>query len=189
MKVTRSWRVYGADGHTQRESYNKSYKYDFSDIYDGTRIIEVLNADMTGTHEYSVVIITRDTYDECEYELNGQLTDGIFENCVVGKVIEDGVITPTKTPPVDNEVDIDDRLNNLWKEICGCLMAYGDDVDNHGFWSDGDQILCPTKIHADVVADFLEALGFGYLNSGYYDPAEDERNDEVDEYTGYWYVQ
>jgi len=98
-------------------------------------------------------------------------------------------ITPSKTPPVDNEVDIDDRLNNLWKEICGCLMAYCDDVDNHGFWSDGDQILCPTKIHADIVADFLEALGFGCLNSGYYDPAEDELNGEVDEYTGYWYVQ
>ena len=26
------------------------------------------------------------------------------------------------------------------------------------------------------------------INTGYYDPEEDERNNEVDRYTGWWYV-
>ena len=28
--VTRIWKVYGVDGHRQRESFGKSYKYDFT---------------------------------------------------------------------------------------------------------------------------------------------------------------
>lgn len=29
--VTRAWRVYGAKGYRQRESFSKSYRWDFSD--------------------------------------------------------------------------------------------------------------------------------------------------------------
>lgn len=29
MAVTKSYRVYGVNGHRQRESFNDSYKYDF----------------------------------------------------------------------------------------------------------------------------------------------------------------
>lgn len=87
MAVTRTWKVYGADGHRQRESFNNSYKYDFS-TENNTRIIEVLNADTTGTNDYSVVKITRNTPEECDREFRGQLTDGIFENSRVGDVVE-----------------------------------------------------------------------------------------------------
>lgn len=86
--VTRTWKVYGADGHRQRESFNSSYVCDFSDSYDGTRIIEVQNFDKTGTHDYSLVKITRDTAQLCDEEMEGQVSDGIFENCRVGKVVE-----------------------------------------------------------------------------------------------------
>lgn len=87
MKVTRAWKVYGVDGHRQRESFNKSCKYDFSE--NGIiRIIEVDNSDKTGTNEYSIIRITRNSSEECEEELNGQLSDGIFENSRVGKVVE-----------------------------------------------------------------------------------------------------
>ena len=66
---------------------SESYKYDFSE--DGkTRIIEVENSDKTGSNEYSLVRITRDTYEECERELLGQLSDGIFENSRTGKIEE-----------------------------------------------------------------------------------------------------
>ena len=34
--VTRIWRVYGAEGHRQRESFCDSYRYDFSSKEDGT---------------------------------------------------------------------------------------------------------------------------------------------------------
>lgn len=86
--VTKTWRVYGAEGHRQRESFCDSYRYDFSNKEDGTRIIEVENFDKTGTHDYSVVHITRDTAELCEEEFEGQLSDGIFENSRVGKIFE-----------------------------------------------------------------------------------------------------
>lgn len=47
--VTRSWKVYGLDGHKQRHSFFESYKWDFSEDND-VRIIEVLNSDKTGTN-------------------------------------------------------------------------------------------------------------------------------------------
>jgi hypothetical protein len=85
--VTRAWKVYGIPGHRQRESFNSSYTYDFSEEGD-VRIIEVENSDKTGTNEYTVVKITRNTAEECEAELSGQITDGIFENSRVGEVLE-----------------------------------------------------------------------------------------------------
>lgn len=87
MKVTRSWKVYGTEGHRQRESFFPSYRYDFSEPGE-TRIIEVENSDKTGTNEYSVVRITSDSYVECYNEFSGQLTDGIFENSRTGKIVE-----------------------------------------------------------------------------------------------------
>mgnify|MGYP004628132059 CR=1 FL=1 len=86
--VTRTWRVYGMEGHRQRETFFPSYKYDFSNDPDGTRIIEVDNFDKTGTHDYSVVRITRDTAKLCDAELNGQISDGIFEISRVGQILE-----------------------------------------------------------------------------------------------------
>ena len=84
--VTMSWKVYGADGHRQGESFLPSVKYDWSDERLGTRILEVENSDKTGTNDYTIVRITRDTELECEEELEGQITDGLFEECAVGKV-------------------------------------------------------------------------------------------------------
>lgn len=85
--VTKSWKVYGFLGHRQRESFNKSYKWDFSED-DNVRIIEVENSDKTGTNDYTIVRITRNTDEECEAELNGQISDGIFENSNVGDIEE-----------------------------------------------------------------------------------------------------
>lgn len=81
------FKVYGADGHRQRVSFQKSARYDFSKDGD-IRIIEVMNADMTGTNDYTIVIITRNTAEECDEELAGQLTDGLFENSNYGKFEE-----------------------------------------------------------------------------------------------------
>lgn len=85
--ITRAWKVYGRDGHRQRESFSKSYKYDFSKG-ENTRIIEVENSDKTGTNDYSIIRITRNTAEECDRELSGQLSDGIFENSATGKIEE-----------------------------------------------------------------------------------------------------
>lgn len=87
MAITRSWKVYGASGHRQRESFYPSYEYDFSTC-NNIRIIKVENFDKTGTNDYSIIRITRKNSQECERELEGQLFDGIFENSAFGKVEE-----------------------------------------------------------------------------------------------------
>lgn len=85
--VSKAWKIYGIEGHRQRESFNESYKYDFSKGND-VRIIEVENSDKTGTNDYSLVKITRNTAEECQKELDGQISDGIFENSRIGIVEE-----------------------------------------------------------------------------------------------------
>lgn len=85
--ITRRWRVYGEDGHRQRESFRPSMWYNFS-IPGDVRLIQVLNCDVTGTNDYTEVAITRNTIELCDEEMEGQICDGIFENCRVGKVIE-----------------------------------------------------------------------------------------------------
>ena len=85
--VTRTWKVYGANGHRQAESFNASTCYDWSDG-GSIRIVSTQNADVTGTNEYSIVRITRNTAEECQRELDGQISDGIFENYNVGEVVE-----------------------------------------------------------------------------------------------------
>lgn len=87
MAVTKTYLIYGVPGHRQRESFSESYVYDFSEG-NNIRMIEVQNSDKTGTNEYSKVIITRNTSEECDMELDGQISDGIFENSRVGRIEE-----------------------------------------------------------------------------------------------------
>ena len=85
--VTRSWRIWGVDGHRQRESFNPSVQFEFSKGED-VRIVMIENADITRTNDYSIIRITRNSVEECEKELWGQLSDGIFENSNFGKIEE-----------------------------------------------------------------------------------------------------
>lgn len=87
MAVTKRWKVWGAEGHRQSLSFGDSIHWDFGK--DGeTRIIDVDAADKTGTNDYVIVTITRDSAEECERELAGQLDDGLFENAKYGKIEE-----------------------------------------------------------------------------------------------------
>ena len=92
MAITRTWRIWGADGRPQAWSFQPSSTYDWSEgpwsDGSGVRIVEIVNADKTGTHEYSELRITRPTAELCVKELYGQLSDGFWENCRYGKVEE-----------------------------------------------------------------------------------------------------
>ena len=92
MAITRTWKVYGMfDGerwHRQRESFNPSVTWDWSCEADGVRIFEADNFDITGTHDYTIIRITRNTWEECGREMEGQISDGYFENSRVGAVVE-----------------------------------------------------------------------------------------------------
>lgn len=62
-------------------------------------------------------------------------------------------------------------------------------------WADGNRIFCETEDIADAIDDVLSALYYMTQGEkvatdiGYYDPEVDKRNNEVDRYTGWWYVE
>ena len=67
-----------------------------------------------------------------------------------------------------------------------------DTSDDPGFWTNGEEILCPTQADCDILADFLQDLLCGNstitVHTGYYDPEEDRRNNEQDDNTGFYYI-
>lgn len=65
--VTKTFKVFNASP--------KEGRWDFSDQFDGSRIIEVMN-----TKNDSFITITRDTEELVDREFYGQLYDGVYEN-------------------------------------------------------------------------------------------------------------
>ena len=88
------------------------------------------------------------------------------------------------------EMRIEYRTKLDWfTEITDRLRDYSEG----DIWSTGDEILCKTESAANTLADMLECLykmqGEDIvIQTGYYDPEEDKRNNEEDRYTGWWYV-
>lgn len=85
--MTKKYRVFGRDGHRQAISFGQSFYWDFS-TEGNKRILSCACADRTGTNDFVDLTITCDSADACDKELDGQISDGIFENCGVGRVIE-----------------------------------------------------------------------------------------------------
>lgn len=77
--VSVNFKVYGIPKHRQRESFYPSERQDFSTA-DNVRVLDIFNSDRTGTNEYNVLRITRETRAECFEELEAQLSDGLYEN-------------------------------------------------------------------------------------------------------------
>ena len=75
------FKVYGAEGHRQRESFNPSFYQKLS----GNSEIHVINSDYTGTNEYSIAIVKASTEKECYHIFESQLSDGVFETSRVGR--------------------------------------------------------------------------------------------------------
>ena len=83
--TTKIYKVYGLEGHRQRASFGES---GIINPWNSTASIAEINSDITGTNEYTVLIIKAETEEDCVAELEAQLSDGIFENCRVGRVEE-----------------------------------------------------------------------------------------------------
>ena len=82
--MKRTFRVYGAEGHRQRESFAPSMK--FTDWY-GVEF-EVRNADITGANDYTELVVEAETNEAIINGLGGQIDDGVFENSRTGKITE-----------------------------------------------------------------------------------------------------
>lgn len=67
-----------------------------------------------------------------------------------------------------------------------------DTSDNPGYWSSGEMILCSCETESSIIADFLEDMlketSDLDVNTGYFDPDEDARSGEQDDYTGFYYI-
>lgn len=89
-----------------------------------------------------------------------------------------------------------EKVDRVFKEIASLLpMIYDSEVDDefkktHFITTpDGDEILSAEESEVEAIANLFDQLyGEGTCNTGYYDPIEDERNGEVDAYTGLYYV-
>lgn len=75
--------VFGADGHRQRESFNKSWSFETE-----RAAVEIFNSDRTGSNLYTLMQITAEDFEACRREMEGQITDGVFENSRTGEIIE-----------------------------------------------------------------------------------------------------
>ena len=68
-----------------------------------------------------------------------------------------------------------------------------DTSNNHGFWTNGEKILCPSEAEMEMVYEFLNDIfrefGNYTLITGWYDPEEDRENGEQDDCTGFNYVR
>lgn len=79
------WKIYGVDGHRQSASFGRS---SINGKTWGGIHLDVLNSDITGTNEYTILVVRAETENLCRAELYAQISDGIFENCRVGRIEE-----------------------------------------------------------------------------------------------------
>jgi hypothetical protein len=83
-----------------------------------------------------------------------------------------------------------DKLADLTYEALDAALkkTESEGRTKHGIHFIDNELLCRTQTQAEGIADFLEDLGFYDVRTGYYDPVEDKKNGEEDEYTGWYYV-
>ena len=89
-----------------------------------------------------------------------------------------------------------EKVNQIVRSITDMLpMIYDscvtDEYKATHFLTDPDrtEILSSNGSEVEALANLFDQLyGEGTCNTGYYDPVEDERNGEVDAYTGLYYV-
>lgn len=102
---------------------------------------------------------------------------------------------------IENILEINQKkITDLWNAIISMLpdQPRSDDVsdnisDDPGFWTNGEEILCPSEATMEMVYEFLNDIfrefGNYTLITGWYDPEEDARNGEQDDCTSFNYVR
>lgn len=83
-------------------------------------------------------------------------------------------------------IGIEDEIGKeVWEKFTSVLPKEpGRDTEA---WYSGDEVVCKTEWLANKIADFFDALGYECV-TGYYDPADDEREGCVDKFTGWYYM-
>ena len=90
------------------------------------------------------------------------------------------------------------RCNEMGKLFMQMIMMMlppfedGITTEDGTYFSDGEQIICATELECDCLLCFLDDILKEFsdiqLYSGSYNRQEDERNEEVNKYTDWWYI-
>lgn len=70
--------------HRQAVSFQKSRFW----MNDDGSFVSVCNSDIIDTNDYTILVIGADSLEKCREILEGQLSDGVFENYNYGEVEE-----------------------------------------------------------------------------------------------------
>ena len=93
---------------------------------------------------------------------------------------------------VERITEVDKLLKQLASLLPNIYDSYVDDDFKATHFltnADGTEILSTEESEVEALANLFDQLyGVGTVNTGYYDPEEDKRNNEVDAYTGLYYV-
>lgn len=78
-------------------------------------------------------------------------------------------------------------LNAIMEALAPQPRSY-DQGDDPGFWTDGEEILCPSETECEVVAEFLRDLFSEHytttVSTGYHDMVGPEKRDHA----GFYYI-
>ena len=114
----------------------------------------------------------------------------IYNNCLI---IDNLELIPQKGNALMDRITKVDKLLHQITDLLPCI--YDSDVTDeykatHFLTNaDGTEILSSNENEIEALANLFDQLyEEGTCNTGYYDPEEDERNNEVDAYTGLYYV-
>lgn len=83
--ITKAWKIYGAEGHRQRDSFGESSAFR---TYGIENLVRMFREDILGTNDYVIIEITAGNEEACKAEFDAQMIDGIFENSRVGETVE-----------------------------------------------------------------------------------------------------
>ena len=81
-----------------------------------------------------------------------------------------------------------DAFYDLIKELPN---IYSDDITDSAVATNGSEILVKEYAACEEIADLIDDylfVGESCCHTGYYDPEEDKRSNEVDENTGWYYI-
>lgn len=112
--------------------------------------------------------------------INDLLTE--INNVKIKEFTDEDYFNNKPDPAWEYIQSIIDRVPNIYKDDLEWL-----DVE---IATDGDILLFKYETDCETIADALDDHVFGSheCHTGYYDPEEDRRNDEIDEHTGWYYI-
>lgn len=76
-----------------------------------------------------------------------------------------------------------------FNQIAELVMWNGEYLEEYGLWSSCGDILSKEEACIKALADYFDTYYTNDLCTGYYDPEEDRRDGNVDEFIGNYYLR